>query len=155
MEKERGDHISRPRICAGAQILKLSLILKDETSADAGFPNGNLSITPKNLIHHRLTAAVPLPQRGRFKIVSLLAATNLMAGFSEGKNRAIGPPAGDRRRAAASNPRRSAPQQNAQLRRSATKKSRKDSGRVFCYPDPAALGGVVRVSKAGFYGTGF
>ncbi len=89
MEKERGDHLSRPRICAGAQILKLSLILKDEDAlirAANGRPYGtggrcriskrNPSIPLENLIHHRLTAAVPLPQRGRLKIVSLLAATN-------------------------------------------------------------------------------
>ena len=38
MEKERGDHISRPRICAGAQILKLSLILKDKDTSLCGRP---------------------------------------------------------------------------------------------------------------------
>lgn len=39
--------------------------------------------------------------------------------------------------------RRTAPHKKAQL------------CRVFLYSDPAALGGVIRVSKCGFYGTAF
>ena len=59
------------------------------------------------------------------------------------ENRAFDPAAADRVCDAAFNPHRAAMQQIAQL------------CRVICYPDPAALGGVVRVSKYGFYGTVF
>jgi len=59
------------------------------------------------------------------------------------ENQAFGPAAAVRVCDAAFNPHRSAMQQIAQL------------CRVICYPDPAALGGVVRVSKYGFSGTVF
>ena len=65
-------------------------------------------------------------------------------------------PAGNRAIGAAFDLRRRiAPYKKAQLCRSAAEKPRKDSGRVFLYPDSAARGGVVRVSKGGFFGTAF